>query len=263
MANTVSSTQTETSAGRSHSFTPGQWGILAGAAALSLFGLTRRSRTGVAVAAAGGLLAYKGATAGSAAKKHPVQASFAINCSPEAAYRFWRDLENLPRFMRHLQSVRATGDNRSEWRAEGPMGKPVRWTAETTEDVPNQRIAWRSLPGSEVDTTGSVEFHPGPAGRGTIVRAVVHYRSPGGSLGRGVAALAGKHPEFTVREDLRRFKAILETGEVPTTRGQSHGPRSVTARGERALLREPQNTAEPQADRARSSHTAQETRRTA
>jgi uncharacterized membrane protein len=260
MANTAK--QTQTSAGQSSSFTPTQWGILAGAAALSLFGLTRRSKTGVAVAAAGGLLAYKGATAGTAARKHPAEASFAINCSPETAYNFWRNLENLPRFMRHLQSVRATGDNRSEWTADGPMGKPVHWTAETTEDVANQRIAWRSLPGSDVDTTGSVEFRPGPAGRGTIVRAVVRYRSPGGSLGRGVAALAGKHPEFTVREDLRRFKAILETGEVPTTRGQSHGPRGVTARGERALLREPQNSAEPQAGRA-PSQTPREIRRTA
>lgn len=224
-----------------------QWGAILGGSALALFGLTRRSKTGAAVAAAGGLLAYKGAKSSASPDKSPAKATFAINCSPEQAYQFWHNFENLPRFMRHLQSVKMIGDNRSEWVANGPLGTPIQWTAETTEDQPNQRIAWRSLPGSQLMNSGSVEFRSGGPGRGTVVVAQMEFQAPAGPLGRAAATLTGKSPEFTIREAVRRFKAILEAGEASTTLGQSHGPRGVHGKAERALFREQGNQAEPQA----------------
>ena len=220
------------------------WEILLGGGALALLGMTRRSKTGVALAAAGGLVALS-STRFQKASKSTAEASFAINCSPEAAYNFWRDFENLPHFMQHLESVRVQGD-RSEWVAAGPMDSKIRWSAEITEDRKNERIAWHSLPDSDVANSGSVEFRPGTAGRGTIVKVRLHYRPPMGALGRAAALVFGKHPEFTVREDLRRFKALIETGEVPTTVGQTHGPRGAHGQVSQVLFREQQDQPRPQ-----------------
>jgi uncharacterized membrane protein len=175
--------------------------------------------------------------------RHSAQASFAINCSPEQAYRYWRNFENLPRFMRHIESVRVTGDNRTEWIGLGPMDKEIRWTAETTVDRPNERIAWRSLPGSDVENSGSVEFRSRSGGRGTDVTVKMNYVPLAGPLGRAVAMVFGKDPEFTVREDLRHFKSLIETGEVATILGQTHGPRGLHGRVEQALFREKQHVA--------------------
>jgi uncharacterized membrane protein len=190
------------------------------------------------------VLAYKAAQAASC--KTETHAVFLVNASPEQAYQLWRNFEGLPRFMVHLKTVRELGGSRSEWVALGPGQREIRWNAETTEDTPNQRIAWRSLPGSDVQTSGSVDFRPDPQGRGTFVSANVQYGIPGGPLASGLAAFFGKSPEFVVREDLRRFKQLLETGEVPTTRGQTHGPRGVHGHTEQALFREKNNLADPQ-----------------
>ncbi len=127
-----------------------------------------------------------------------------------------------------------------------PVQREIRWNAEITEDTPNQRIAWRSLPNSDVQTSGSVDFRPDPQGRGTFVSANVQYGLPGGPLTSGLAALFGKNPEFVVREDVRRFKQLLETGEVPTTRGQTHGPRGIHGHTEQVLFREKTNLPDPQ-----------------
>ena len=218
--------------------------IVIGATALIAYGLTRRSKAGTALAAAGSLLAYKATQSSpSEASTHAV---FLVNASPEQAYNLWRNFAGLPRFMVHLKSVRELDGNRSEWVALGPGQREVRWNAEITEDTKNQRISWRALPGSDVQTSGSVEFRADPQGRGTFVRANVQYAVPGGPLATGLAALFGKHPEFVVREDLRRFKQLLETGEVPTTRGQTHGPRGVHGHAEQALFREKTNLPNPQ-----------------
>jgi uncharacterized membrane protein len=205
--------------------------------------LTRRSKAGTALAAASGLLAFKVAQ-GSSTKSdtHPV---FLLNASAEQAYTLWRDFAGLPRFMVHLKSVREFDNRRSEWVALGPGGREICWNAEITEDTPNQRIAWRSLPNSDVLTNGSVDFRPDPQGRGTFVSANVQYGFPGGGLATGLAALFGKNPEFVVREDVRRFKQLLETGEVPTTRGQTHGPRGIHGKTEQILFRET-NLPDPQ-----------------
>jgi uncharacterized membrane protein len=213
--------------------------LMIGAAALVAYGLTRRSKAGTALAAAGGLLAYKATKASPA--EAGTQVTFLVNASTDEAYRLWRNFAGLPRFMVHLKSVRELDRSRSEWIALGPAKREVCWTAEITEDRANERIAWRSLSNSEIQTNGSVNFRPDPQGRGTYVSVDLHYGVPGGPLTSGLAALFGKNPEFVVREDVRRFKQLLESGEVPTTWGQTHGPRGVHGHTLQTILREKVN----------------------
>lgn len=158
----------------------------------------------------------------------PVTVTLAINRSPEELYRFWHELENLPRFMVHLESVRVTGDRQSHWVAKGPAGTTVEWDAEITVDRPNEAIAWRSLEGADVDHTGSIRFEAAGE-RGSVVTVEMQYKPPAGRLGATVAALFGEEPSQTVKADLRRFKQIMETGEVVTTEGQSAGRSSSTS----------------------------------
>jgi uncharacterized membrane protein len=199
---------------------------LIGGCTLALFGLTRKSKSGLALATMGGLMAYAGSKQQDAARFH-AESSFSVNCSPQTAFQFWRNLENLPRFMRHLDSVRDLGNGRSEWAAIGPLDTRVQWTAEIVNERENAFIAWRSLPGSDLHNSGSVEFKPAPGGRGTLVTVRMDYEPAAGAVGKAAAAILGKNPDFAIREDLRRFKALLEAGEIPTTEGQPHGPRSA------------------------------------
>lgn len=139
--------------------------------------------------------------------------SLYINRSPETVYQFWRNLENLPRFMAHLESVKDEGQT-SRWRAKAPAGTSVEWQAELTLDEPNERIAWRSLEGATVPNRGAVCFKPGPGGKGTIVVVELKYEPPGGALGSIVAKLFGEEPGQQISGDLRRLKQVLETGSV-------------------------------------------------
>lgn len=143
-----------------------------------------------------------------------VKKAITINRSPEEIYQFWHDFRNLPRFMDHLESVQMTGEKRSHWKAKAPAGTTVEWDAETVDDQPNQRIAWRSLMGAAVDNAGSVRFVPAPGGRGTEVHVELRYDPPGGALGATVARIFGEEPGQQVSDDLRRFKQVLETGEI-------------------------------------------------
>lgn len=147
--------------------------------------------------------------------------SFTINRQPEAVYGFWRTLENLPRFMRHLQSVETLDERRSRWRAKAPGGATVSWEAEIVEDRPNERIAWRSVEGSTIPNRGSVRFVRAPGARGTEVHVEIEYNVPGGRLASMVAKLFGEEPEQQVADDLRRLKQILEAGEVARSAGSS------------------------------------------
>ncbi|WP_284349150.1 SRPBCC family protein [Roseisolibacter agri] len=140
--------------------------------------------------------------------------SITVRRPVEEVYAFWHDFENLPRFMRHLESVQVTGDGRSHWKALAPAGRTVEWDAETTDDVPNQCIAWRSLPGADVQNRGVVEFAPAPGGRGTEVRVTLEYDPPLGKLGSKVAMLFREEPGQQVQDDLRHFKQVMETGEI-------------------------------------------------
>src|SRR5215217_4681488 len=137
-----------------------------------------------------------------------------VNLPPEEVYNFWRNFENLPRFMRHVESVVDMGDGHSQWKVKGPAGMEVEWHATIIADVPGEVITWRSLEGSDVDHAGAVRFERATGGRGTIVKVNIEYNPVGGVLGAAVAKLFGEEPEQQLDDDLRRFKQVLEVGEV-------------------------------------------------
>jgi uncharacterized membrane protein len=211
---------------------------------VALAGLRMRSLPGVLMAALGGGLLYRGIsghcpayeavgrnTAESDAPSPEqyfehgihVEKSMTVERTPWDLYSFWRNFENLPKFMKHVESVQVIDEKRSHWVVRGPAGTTVEWDAEIINDEPNALIAWRSLANAEVDNAGSVRFVPGPEGRGTEVRVVIDYIPPAGRIGKWVARLFGEEPSQQLHEDLRRFKRLMETGEVPTTEGQPVG----------------------------------------
>jgi len=138
-------------------------------------------------------------------------------------YQFWRNLENLPRFMKNVLSVAQTGTDRTHWAVCAPAGRTVEWDAELINESDGERIAWRSLPGGSVDHAGSVQFKDAPGGRGTEVKVELQYNPPAGALGAAFASLWGKEPGQQIEQDLHRLKQILETGELATTEGQTSG----------------------------------------
>ncbi len=213
--------------GKSQSDAVRRWGPVIGGSALALYGITRRSLSGLTLAAVGGAAIYLGAKQESLEREPVAHASVLINATPAEIYNFWRNFENLPTFMRHLESVRVTGDGRSHWTAIGPLGARVSWDAEIINQREGESIEWHSLPDSDLLVDGFVHFRPAPADRGTIVRAIVRYTLPRNKTGRNMGHILGKYPEFIMQQDLRRLKALIETGEIPTTEGQPHGPRSV------------------------------------
>jgi uncharacterized membrane protein len=148
-----------------------------------------------------------------------VRNSLIINRAPEELYQFWRDFENLPRFMPYLESVQITGEGRSHWVAKAPADTSVEWDAEITEDRPNELISWRSLEGADVDNSGTVRFEPAPGNRGTIVKVDINYNPPGGVIGAAVAKLMGDDPGAQAMESLRCFKQLMETGEIVVSDG--------------------------------------------
>lgn len=152
-----------------------------------------------------------------------VARSITINRPVAEVYDFWHDFTNLPRFMYHLESVEITGSGRSHWTARAPAGTTVEWDAEVTEDRHNELIAWRSLPGADVDNSGAVRFGPAPGGRGTEVHVELRYDPPAGRVGAFVAKLFGEEPDQQVRDDLRRFKQVIETGEIVRSAASPEG----------------------------------------
>lgn len=152
-----------------------------------------------------------------------VQKSLTIQRSADDLYAFWRKVENLPSVMRHLRSVTSLDGSRSRWVALGPFDRPVEWEARIIRDEPGRQIAWRSVEGSEIVHAGTVRFDEAPAGRGTEVHISWHYAPPAGRIGEGVARLLHNAPVQQIEEDLRRFKQMMEAGEVATTQGQPTG----------------------------------------
>jgi len=137
-----------------------------------------------------------------------------INLQPEEVYDYWRDFQNLPRFMKHLEAVEEHADGYSHWVAKGPAGTTVEWDATIVADAPGRVITWRSLENADVDNAGAVRFEAAPGGRGTIVKVNIQYNPPGGAIGKTVARLFGEEPEQQLDDDLRRFKQMMEVGEV-------------------------------------------------
>lgn len=222
-----------------------RWASIAAGAGLAAYGLSRLKSNGWLYAGIGALLLRRGATAhcdlyeamnvntaGTAGDTRAalrgsrgvnVLESVTINKPVEQLYRFWRNLENLPQFMRHLESVDKVTDTISHWKAKGPAGTTFEWDGEIFNEIPNKLIAWRSLEGADVVSAGSVNFDPAAGGHGTRVTVHLQYSPPGGRVGAALARLFGADAETEIREDLRRFKQLLETGEVPATTGQPRG----------------------------------------
>lgn len=152
------------------------------------------------------------------------EASVLIDKTPQECYEFWRNLENLPRFIAELEEVRISGKDMAHFRAQIPaVNAPLEWDSEITEDVPNERIAWQVLRPRAITLRGSVSFEKAPGDRGTFVRAQMDFDHPGRTLLSPAARLTGKHPEQIMYKSLRRLKQLLEVGEVITTEGQSAG----------------------------------------
>ncbi|HUQ45586.1 MAG TPA: SRPBCC family protein [Gemmatimonadaceae bacterium] len=228
---------------------PERIGSVAFGAALVSYGVRRRDPAGMIAALVGGAFVLRGATGhcpvyraigvstgsadavlhsarddvtGRAAtvnarKAVKVERAVTIEADRQALYDFWRDFENLPRFMEHLVSVRVASATRSHWVAKAPAGRTVEWDAEIINEIPGSLIAWKSAAGAEVPNAGSVHFADTPGGRGTVVRVVMDAEPPAGKLGLVLAKLFGEDPDREVREDLRKFKQLMETGAVTTS----------------------------------------------
>jgi uncharacterized membrane protein len=153
-------------------------------------------------------------------------ATTTVRKSPEEVYAFWRQLDNLPRFMAHLEDVRVEGSARSYWRATAPFDRTVEWEADIVEDVPGERLSWRSVEGADVDNSGTVRFAPAPGDRGTEIHVSISYQVPGGKLAEALARFAGEEPHQQLDDDLRRFKQVMETGEVVRSEGAPWGKRA-------------------------------------
>ncbi len=162
-----------------------------------------------------------------------VKKSVTINKSPAELYQFWRNFENLPKFMAHLESVTVTGEKTSFWKAKAPLGMTVEWGAEVTSDIENERIGWQSAGDADIPNSGVVEFNP-TSTRGTEVRVVLTYEAPGGQLGATFAKLFGEEPSQQVYGDLCRFKSIMEAGTIVKVEGQTSGRKEDAAKAQAA-----------------------------
>jgi len=222
-----------------------RWVSLALGSALVGYGLYRRGFTGLGVGVIGAGLMARGA-----AKRDPlthalrasaseraearqrgwssaaiVTRAVTINRPREELYRYWRDFTNLPKFMENLRRIDMIDGQRSRWSVAAPGGGTVEWEAIVTLDQLGRRIGWESDEGGDVRNAGWVDFRDAPGGRGTEVRAEIVYEPPAGRLGRAVAYALQREPTLQIRRDLRRFKSLMETGEVPTSRHPATAPR--------------------------------------
>jgi uncharacterized membrane protein len=159
-----------------------------------------------------------------------VATSIIVGKPAQECYAFWRNPANLSRFSPMIESVTPLDARTSRWVARSVMGTKVTWDSRVTKDSPADCIAWRSLEGGSLYHAGVVRFEPATGGRGTRVHITMHFKVPGGRTALALAKVLGADPRTEVREDLRRFKQLLEAGEIPTTRGQPSGRRSVFGR---------------------------------
>ena len=189
-------------------------------------GLERTAAAFAAVLGITGVDVYAAVTRSRRKVEMDTTATTTVGLSEQEVYEMWRHLDNLPKFMAHLEEVRPDGNGRSHWRASAPFGRTVEWDAEITEDVPGQRIAWRSVGSADIYNEGSVQFVPAPGGRGTEVHVKLRYEMPGGELGEAVTRYFGEDPRQQLDDDLRRFKQVAETGEVVRSEGAPGGKRA-------------------------------------
>ena len=147
-----------------------------------------------------------------------------INRPRAELYAFWRDFRNLATFMENVERIDILDERRSHWVVSAPGGKPVEWDSVVTEDIPGQLIAWES-DGGDIKNAGKIEFKDAAPGRGTMVTATIIYDPPGGDIGKLIAKLFQKEPKIQARRELRRFKQLMETGEISTSKAPDAAPR--------------------------------------
>jgi uncharacterized membrane protein len=203
---------------------------VAAAAFLLLSGARRRSMSRLL---GGGALLYRGATGFCPVYKAlqsswggggvAIEKTITVFRPVEEIYRLWRNVENLPRFMSHIESVTIVDEVQSHWVARIPGSMRLEWDAVIADERENEIISWCSLPNSDVEHAGSVYFRPVPGRNATEVRVVLSYKPPGGVAGTAVAKLISAVTEHQLQEDLRSFKAVIEAGEKPTIAGQPVG----------------------------------------
>ncbi|WP_013324844.1 SRPBCC family protein [Gloeothece verrucosa] len=213
------------------------WASIISGSALVLMGLQQRSLKGALMALTGGGLVYQGVTKQSTIKQAQetikdtlgvgqiirVEKTVTINKPAAELYNFWRNFENLPTFMKHLQSVTVYDDQRSHWVTKAPLENTIEWDAQIIKDEPNNLIAWTSTQEAQIEQSGFVRFRPATGNRGTEVKVVMEYNPPGGFLGQALSKLFGEAPEQQIGDELNRFKQLMEAGEIPTTEGQPKG----------------------------------------
>lgn len=225
-----------------------RWVSAIGGGGLVTYGLLKRSPGSLALAALGAALLVRGSTGhcatysalgidtatdedGAGGVRHEqgivVRRSVTIDKPADELFAFWRKFDNLPKFMYHLERVDVLDGKRSHWVAKAPLGQTVEWNASIINEKPGELIAWQTDPGADVDSAGAVTFKSGPAGRGTEVHISLSYMPPAGKVGSLVAKLFGEEPSQQIESDLRRFKMLMESGEIATTEGQSAGKRSI------------------------------------
>lgn len=208
---------------------------------------SRRSRVRTAIGAVGAILAIDAATMVAARRAQQARSrhgdrvvwTVTVNRPVEDLYRFWSTLENLPQVMPHLASVTGTTATTSHWVARGPLGSSVEWDAETVADIPNERIAWRSLPDADVHHAGEVRFATAPGNRGTEIRVELDYQPPGGAIGRAIATVSGEEPGRQIADALRLFKQVMETGEPILSEATATGHRLMQRPGKPLEPEEP------------------------
>jgi len=211
-------------------------GSIVAGAALAVYGISRKSLGGTALAAVGSILAIRGVRRATAPNPVHIERSFTINRPLEEVFSFFRNFENLPKFMQHLKEVHITGDRTSHWVAFAPLGVELEWDAEILEEEQNRFLIWQSLPGALIPNRGSVQFRAASEYHGgTEITAVLDYAPPAGKGGVLFARAFGREPGMQIREDLRHLKQLLEAGEIPTTHGQSHGRRTAFVRMMKAV----------------------------
>lgn len=205
-----------------------------GGGALVAWGLARKKWDGLAFAGLGAALLYRGTTGHcdfyqmigvNTAKRRGrnvsvpyelgirVDREIVVHKPPQEVYRFWRNLENLPKFMKNVESVREIDNKHSVWVVRGPAGSVVEWKADIINEKENELIGWRSLSGSEIANAGSVQFKPEDGGAATLIKIELQYEPPGGTIGAAFAKIAGSDPSKQIRDDLARLKQLLETGK--------------------------------------------------
>ncbi|MEI9963895.1 MAG: SRPBCC family protein [Caulobacteraceae bacterium] len=224
-----------------------EWAVsLFGGALLGAWGMRRRGFPGAVAEAVGGMLVARAVTGRCPAKRAlaetsteralarehgwrnaaPVGRAITVNKPRSEVYAFWRDLPNLARFLLNVERIEVSDELRSHWTVKSPTGE-VQWDSRITADEPDRRIAWESEPGADIRNTGEVVFKDAPGGRGTEVHASIVFEPPGGKVGRIVAALFQRDPAIQLRRDMRRFKQLMETGEISTSKPPLAAPRGV------------------------------------